>query len=128
VLIILAAALFATPSVIEQLTVSSYRSYMTNINKPAMLAAIRTNITAFLGYSNQTYSLQDLFKWEGTYMKFVNGALNNRPTDPTAILASGKGKCQEFSILFAAACLSMKCITPTVLGFRSIQAGLRQQD
>lgn len=84
-----------------------YQQTMTSFDQPAVLAAIRANITSYFGDTNRTYSLNDLFNWESAYMKFANGTLWNRTTDPMDILANGQGKCQEFSILYAAACLSV---------------------
>jgi transglutaminase-like putative cysteine protease len=84
----------------------NFGQVMFNLDQPTVLDAIRANITSYFGSVNGTYSLYDLFRWESAYMRFVNGSLLNRPTDPRGILASGQGKCQEFSILYAAACLS----------------------
>ena len=80
---------------------------MKNLERPVVLDAIRANITSYFGNDNRTYSLDDLFKWESAYVKFKEGPLYNRSTDPRDILKNGWGKCGEFSILYAAACLSV---------------------
>ena len=80
---------------------SHYFEIMKNLNKPSTQEAIRNNMT----YS---YNFTELFEWEHSYLKWVPMDEDfDRSNDPVEILANGKGRCGEFSILYLSACLSL---------------------
>jgi hypothetical protein len=54
---------------------------------------------------NGKQTLRHLLKWVHTRLIFDKGKID-RHNDPFEIMEYGRGKCREFSILFAAACLA----------------------
>jgi hypothetical protein len=78
-----------------------YLDIMRNLNDPQTKSAIGANFT-------QPYNQTELIEWERTYLKFVpmNETYQNRTSDPVQILKSGKGRCEEFAILYVSACLA----------------------
>jgi len=54
---------------------------------------------------DRKYSLAELLSWVHERMKFDKGSIV-RHNDPKAILAYGRGRCSEFSILFTSLCLA----------------------
>jgi hypothetical protein len=101
-------ALLSQPSK-ESVFVNNGENMMKAIDNPQVLNAIRANITAYFGGSNGTFTLQDLFEWQNKYLTYVATFPPSftRSNDPRNILKAGIGKCQEFAILFTAACLSV---------------------
>ena len=80
---------------------SKYFGIMKNLENPSTKEAIRNNMT-------RAYNFTELFDWEHSYLKWVPiGEIFDRNSDPVKILASGKGRCGEFSILYLSACLSL---------------------
>ena len=53
----------------------------------------------------RTYSLTELLDWMHARLKFNKGDIE-RHSDPLEILAYGRGRCSEFSVLFTALCLA----------------------
>jgi len=53
------------------------------------------------------YSLKELLDWVHVRLKWSKGNIV-RHNDPLEILAYGKGRCSEFSVLFTALCLAHK--------------------
>ena len=51
------------------------------------------------------YSLKELLDWMHARLKFTRGDII-RHNDPLEIIAYGKGRCGEFSILYTALCLA----------------------
>lgn len=51
------------------------------------------------------YSLEELVEWVHAKMEFTHGEIV-RHNDPLEIIAYGKGRCGEYSILFTALCLA----------------------
>lgn len=82
-----------------------YEQVMLNLNQPEVINHIKANITAYFTRSDN-FTIDDLFEWENHYMTFVTCSMQNRSTDPCQILEIQLGKCREFSILFASACVS----------------------
>jgi len=54
---------------------------------------------------DRAYSLQELMDWVHARLKFVKEDIV-RHSDPLEILAYGKGRCSEFSVLFTSLCLA----------------------
>jgi hypothetical protein len=81
---------------------SFYLGVMKNVDTPEVKTAIKANL-------DPSFNFTDVYKWEWTMLKWVpfNETFDNRPSDPRQILANGKGRCQEFSILFVAACQAL---------------------
>jgi hypothetical protein len=100
-------AVFAEP-INEYLFVSGNENIMQTIMQPKQLSAVKDSITAYFGDSNRACTLQDLFQWQNSHLKYVNSFpfLFIRPSDPIGILKAGIGRCGEFSILFTAACIA----------------------
>jgi len=99
VIILISAALM--PSICRYGFESYYFGIMENLNNPSTKEAIRNNMT-------YAYNFTELLEWEHSYVKWVPiGETFERNTDPEKILASGKGRCGEFSILYLSACLSL---------------------
>ena len=55
---------------------------------------------------DRNHNFTELYDWVHMNLEFVKEGSLERHTYPSAILQSGKGKCQEFSILYVAACLA----------------------
>jgi hypothetical protein len=81
---------------------------MKNIEQPQALSTIRASIDNYFGEAKQNYTLKDLFGWQNAHLKWGSSFwwIFGRSTNPRDILSSGVGRCQEYSILFTAACLS----------------------
>lgn len=63
--------------------------------------------TAMAGRFEKNYNFTELYEWVNKRLRFI--PLNEtfeRNTDPIKILESRKGRCEEFSILYAASCLA----------------------
>lgn len=81
--------------------INHYLDVMKNLNDAEMKNDIQSEI-------DKPYNLTELFQWEHERLEFV--PLNetfDRQTDPKEILAFGKGRCEEFSIVYIAACLTL---------------------
>lgn len=81
---------------------SKYLGIMKDLNDSKLKADIRANLS-------QSYNFTDLYEWEWTRLRWVpeNETFSNRPSDPRGILLNGKGRCEEFSILFVSASLAL---------------------
>jgi hypothetical protein len=81
---------------------------MKTIDQPQVLSAVRASIDSYFGNAKLNYTLQDLFVWQNAHLRWGNSLwwIFSRPQDPRDILNSGVGRCQEYSFLFTAACLS----------------------
>jgi hypothetical protein len=102
ILVIGASAVF----VINILALSDFNDHyfaiMRNLNNPETKSTIGTNLT-------QAYNFTQLLTWEHNFLEFVpfNQTFEERYTDPVKILHCGKGRCEEFSILYVSACLAL---------------------
>jgi transglutaminase-like putative cysteine protease len=95
-------------SINEYLFMSGSIEAMKIIQRPEVVSAIKANITAFFGGPIRYYTIEELFQWENYYLKWTDTMLLiNRHSDPREILNFGRGKCQEYSVLFASACVAM---------------------
>jgi hypothetical protein len=81
-----------------QTLANHYMTIMHNLNSSQTKTAVATQLS---GHYNQT----ELFGWEHTKLVF-NQSTAGYFEDPTQILADGKGVCFQWSIVYAAACLS----------------------
>jgi hypothetical protein len=78
--------------------VEKYRTISINITDPLKLNQLR-------GLFDRRYSLRELLDWMHARLKFSREDIV-RHNDPLEIIAYGKGRCGEFSILFTALCLA----------------------
>jgi hypothetical protein len=62
-------------------------------------------INYFKNVLGRSYNYTDLILWENEHLNFSNGNIQ-RNTDPIAIYEYGKGRCEEFAILYAELCIS----------------------
>jgi transglutaminase-like putative cysteine protease len=81
-------------------SVEKYREISKKLTDPSMLGELRALF-------NRRYSLTELLDWMHERVKFDKGDIE-RHNDPREILAYGKGRCGEFSILFTSLCLAHK--------------------
>jgi len=77
-----------------------YLSIMKNLNSTVTKTKVRS-------WFKRDYNFTELYEWVHEKLDFVpiNESFE-RHTDPSKILESGKGRCEEFSILYVAACLA----------------------
>jgi len=83
----------SNPKVIEK-----YRTISMDIANPSKLNQLRRLF-------ERRYSLKELLDWMHARLKFTRGDII-RHNDPLEIIAYGKGRCGEFSILYTALCLA----------------------
>jgi hypothetical protein len=83
----------SNPKIVEK-----YRTVSINIANPSELNQLRQLF-------ERRYSLQELLDWMHARLKFSHEDII-RHNDPLEIIAYGKGRCGEFSILFTALCLA----------------------
>jgi hypothetical protein len=79
-------------------TVEKYRTISIDIANPSELNQLRRLF-------ERRYSLKELLDWMHARLKFSQED-KIRHNDPLEIIAYGKGRCGEFSILFTALCLA----------------------
>lgn len=96
IMIVLWAGAYASWSVFE----SDGLNIMRNLNRSETKTALRNMF-------DRDYNFTELFQWEHKKVKFVTSDETfERSKDPLRILEIGKGKCQEFSILYVALLLA----------------------
>ena len=76
------------------------------IQNPDVMDEISANITSYFDDSLRNYSIEELFEWTNHYLNWSDSISGNRPSDPREVLKSGEGQCQEYSLLFASACVA----------------------
>ena len=81
------------PNVVEK-----YRTISMSIAQPSELNQLRSLF-------ERRYSLSELLDWMHAQMEFNRGDIV-RHNEPLEIIAYGKGRCGEFSILYTALCLA----------------------
>jgi len=84
--------------VLDQKSIENYRGISQKLTNASLLSELR-----FL--FDRRYTLPELLDWIHQRVKFENGKIT-RHNDPMEILAYGKGRCGEFSILFTSLCLA----------------------
>ena len=82
----------------EPKSVENYRKISIGL---ANLSTLRQLRSLF----ERRYSLKELLDWMHSRLKWSKGNIV-RHNDPLEILAYGKGRCSEFSVLFTALCLA----------------------
>jgi hypothetical protein len=83
----------SNPKIVEK-----YQAISRNITNPSELNQLRSLF-------ERRYSLKELLDWMHARLEFSRGDIV-RHNNPLEILAYGKGRCGEFSILFTALCLA----------------------
>ena len=63
-------------------------------------------MTSLRDMFDRKYNFTELYQWEHERVKFVANEVFERSSDPLRILQVGKGRCGEFSVLYAALCLA----------------------
>ena len=79
-------------------TIEKYRQLSQNLANPQVLNELRKQF-------KRQYTLPELLEWLHNKVKFDKSNIK-RHNNPQEILAYGKGRCGEFSILFTALCLA----------------------
>jgi len=82
----------------DQKSIEKYSELSKKLSEPSLLNELRSLF-------ERKYSLQELLDWVHKKVKFDNGNIV-RHNDPREILAYGRGRCGEFSILFTSLCLA----------------------
>ncbi len=85
-------------AVADQDAIDKYRELSKTLSDQSLLAELK------LMFSRK-YSLSELLDWMHSKLKFDKGNIE-RHNDPREILAYGRGRCGEFSILFTSLCLA----------------------
>jgi hypothetical protein len=83
---------------LELKSIDNYRRVSIALANPSTLRQLRSLF-------ERKYSLNELLDWLHSKLKWSKGNIV-RHNDPLEILAYGKGRCGEFSILFTALCLA----------------------
>lgn len=78
--------------------IEKYRQLSQKLTDSSVLAELSS-------FFERNYSLPELLEWLHSKLKFEKGRIK-RHNIPKEILAYGKGRCGEFSILFTALCLA----------------------
>lgn len=83
---------------------SLFENHYLNIMKDVNSTETKTEV---LTWFEQSYNFTELYDWVHEKLVFVPfNETFERNTDPAKILESGKGRCEEFSILYVAGCLA----------------------
>jgi len=82
----------------DQKSIENYRELSKRLTNPPLLVELRSLF-------QRKYTLAELLDWIHERVKFDKGNIT-RHNDPKEILAYGKGRCGEFSILFTSLCLA----------------------
>jgi len=82
----------------HQDSISKYLEISQKIADPSVLAEL-------MALFERRYTIAELLDWTHQRLKFDKGNIE-RHNDPMEILAYGRGRCGEFSILFASLCLA----------------------
>jgi len=81
-----------------QESIEKYREISRRLADPALLAELRSMF-------ERRYALTELLDWVHGRLRFDRENIE-RHSNPKEILASGRGRCGEFSILFTSLCLA----------------------
>jgi len=79
-------------------SIEKYRKLSKKLTDPSLLLELRK-------FFEREYTLTELLEWLHRKLKWSNDEIT-RHNDPIKILAYGKGRCGEFSILFTALCVA----------------------
>jgi hypothetical protein len=83
---------------VDEDSIVKYRELSSSLAEPSVL-------TKLMAMFDRRYDLPELLDWMHERLKFDKGDIE-RHNDPLEILAYGKGRCGEFSILFTSLCLA----------------------
>ncbi len=83
---------------VESNYIEMYREISRRLSKDSVITLLQAKF-------NEKQTLHRLLNWVHTRLTFDKGKIA-RHNDPFDILEYGRGKCREFSILFAAVCLA----------------------
>ncbi len=83
---------------LDQKTIEKYREISEKLTDSRLLSELRSLF-------DRRYSLTELLAWLHSRVQWSKGEIV-RHNDPLKIVAYGKGRCGEFSILFTALCLA----------------------
>jgi hypothetical protein len=92
---------------LDQSVISRYKCLSEKLADPAMIGKLRALF-------ERRYTWVELLAWVHERLRWDNGEIE-RHNDPLEILAYGKGRCGEFSILFTAVCLAQGYRTRIIL-------------
>ena len=87
-----------TVTVLDQGVIDKYKCLSEKLADPALIRKLRALF-------ERRYTLVELLGWVHERLKWDNGEME-RHNNPLEILAYGRGRCGEFSILFTAVCLA----------------------
>jgi len=82
----------------DKASIDKYSEISKRLADPSLLAGL-------MALFERRYSLVELLDWVHVHLKFDKGDIE-RHNDPKEILAYGRGRCGEFSILFTSLCLA----------------------
>lgn len=83
---------------------ASFENHYLSIMKTLNSTETKTEVASWF---ERDYNCTELYEWIHEKLEFVPvNETFERHTDPSEILESGKGRCEEFSILYVAACLA----------------------
>ena len=82
----------------DEESIDKYREISLSLAEPSVLAKL-------MALFERRYTLTELLDWMHGRLKFDKGDIE-RHNNPLEILAYGKGRCGEFSILFTSLCLA----------------------
>ncbi len=82
----------------DQQSIDKYREISKRLSDASLLGELRSLFA-------RKYALSELLNWMHERLKFDKGNIE-RHNDPKDILAYGRGRCGEFSILFTSLCLA----------------------
>ncbi len=83
---------------IDDESIDKYREISLGLAEPSV-------VTKLMAMFERRYTLSELLDWMHERLKFDKGDIE-RHNDPLEILAYGRGRCGEFSILFTSLCLA----------------------
>lgn len=89
---------------LPQLERTAFENHYLNIAKKLNGNESKTEV---MSWFERNYNFTELYEWVHEKLEFVpTNETFERHTDPSEILESGKGRCEEFTILYVAACLA----------------------
>jgi hypothetical protein len=83
---------------VDDESIDKYREISLSLAEPSLLAKL-------MSLFERRYTLAELLDWMHGRLKFDKGDIE-RHNNPLEILAYGRGRCGEFSILFTSLCLA----------------------
>jgi len=96
--LILVFFFIALPIIELECNKSKFRGVMKNLNQTETKNGLRALF-------NKDYNYTELLEWEHERLVYTNEDFE-RYSDPFRIIEYGKGRCEEFSILYVALCLA----------------------